>query len=309
MNEVREQIDVAARSDEPVLILGETGTGKELVARWVHSKSSRGSRPLSVINCAAIPVDLVHSELFGHVAGSFTGARRSRAGKLRAATGSSVFLDEICSAPADLQAALLRTVEYGDLQPVGSDGQTSKADVRFIAATNKAASTLRCGELLRMDLLYRLAGTSIRVTPLRERKEDIPVLARHFLRRAARRYGVEKRLSASAMRACMEHDYPGNVRELRQLLLAAYARSPGDVIEELGTSNPLGPAIVSSPRHHAGTAPEFALYPIIREHIVRTLAEARGNVSRCARMLEIPRSTLQHHLTKYGIAADALRTD
>jgi transcriptional regulator with GAF, ATPase, and Fis domain len=318
--QLRERIAVAAACDEPVLIVGETGTGKELVARAVHARSRRAGKSLSIVNCAAVAPEMIAAELFGHVVGAFTGASYSRDGRLRAAAGSSIFLDEMASTSNEFQVALLRAVEYGEVQPVGADGPIRRVDVRYIAASSISLQRLRDGRTnLRQDLLYRFAGIVIEAPPLRDRQEDVPALARHFLNQTGEQYGRTKRLSTRAVDGLVQRDFPGNVRELRQTVRRAYATCDGDVIRPEHLCDPFGDLSADASQEGPdcsddepvstlrSTTRRFALAPAIRRWLVRAIAEADGNLSEAARLLEIPRSTLQHHLVKYQINVDALR--
>lgn len=295
------QIATASRFDEPVLVLGETGVGKELVARLVHLRSDRGHRSLQVINCAGVAAELLGSELFGHRVGAFTGAARRRAGRIRAADGSTIVLDEISETPARFQAALLRTIENGEVQPIGSDA-ACRVDVRFIAISNRSISELGHGDSFRQDLFHRLASLLITVPPLRHRLEDLEELSMHFLSLLADRYGNTKRLNAGALALLAEHGFPGNVRELRQILTRAYAASKTTTIASSNVANAILPTSCPANQAVFNADDNRSLERIIRGHIRRTLALADDNISAAARRLEVPRSTLQHYLLKYQIA-------
>jgi DNA-binding NtrC family response regulator len=310
MCQLREHIEVAAACDEPVLIVGETGTGKELVARAIHARSRRAAKPLSIVNCAAIAADLISAELFGHVAGAFTGASHNRAGRLTAASGSSVFLDEISATSTELQVAFLRAVEYGEVQPVGADGPAKQVDVRYIAASNTSFEELRNGGGgLRRDLFYRLAGIVIEIPALSHRKEDIPALAVHFLEEACEDYGRRKSLSNQALDELIKQTFTGNVRQLRQTIRRTFASCEEHVIQPKDLGDPYGSSFIRKPAPKAARSSErdYALQPMIRQQIVRALVAAKGNLSEGARLLDMPRSTLQHHLVKHRIAVDAVR--
>jgi transcriptional regulator with PAS, ATPase and Fis domain len=216
---LRENILFAARSDAKVLISGESGVGKELVSRLVHSQSRRASWPLVTVNCAAIAETLLESELFGHARGSFTGAYRDRVGLLERAHRGSVFMDEVGETSPRMQGLLLRFLETGEIQPVGSDRAQTRVDVRVIAATNRVLIDRVAAGEFREDLFYRLNVIHLTVPPLRERRGDVPVLLEHFLRSFADQYGTEvPRLSQDAIGAFLEHDWPGNVRELKNVV-------------------------------------------------------------------------------------------
>ena len=229
--ELMERIRLVAGTSATVLITGETGTGKELVAHTIHSLSPRRNRPLVRINCAAISAGLVESELFGHVKGAFTGAIEKRVGRFEHANGGTIFLDEITELPLESQSKLLRVLQEQEFEPVGSN-RTVKVDVRVLAATNRNLSEAVREGRLRMDLYYRLLVFPVEVPPLRERREDIPGLAAHFVSVLARQFGRPvKRISEATMRQLMAYDWPGNVRELENFLARAVGLSRGEVLD------------------------------------------------------------------------------
>jgi two-component system, NtrC family, response regulator len=213
-------------SDAKVLIGGETGAGKEIVARYVHANSPRAHRPLVTVNCAALSDSLLESELFGHARGSFTGAYRNKVGLLQFAHHGTLFLDEVGEMSPRMQALLLRFLENGEVQPIGSDGPRARVDVRVIAATNVDLDDSVASGRFRSDLLYRLRVMYLRVPPLRDRREDIPVLVEHFLKGSGSRVSV----SVAAMQLLVAHDWPGNVREVRNVVEQMVARASGDMI-------------------------------------------------------------------------------
>jgi sigma-54 specific flagellar transcriptional regulator A len=217
MLKLRELIRRAAPTDATVLITGETGTGKELVARTIHELSQRAEKPFVPINCAAIPHDLLESELFGHARGAFTGAIAPRPGLFQLAKGGTVLLDEIAEMPLALQAKLLRVLQEKELRPLGADHPVP-VDVRIIASTNKDLEVEVAKGAFRQDLFYRLQVIPIVVPPLRARRSDIPLLAHHFLRKINERYGVSVEISTEAMVHLWEYDWPGNVRQLQNML-------------------------------------------------------------------------------------------
>lgn len=323
---VREQIRSVARfADVSVLVLGETGTGKELVAEAIHRLTpSAGTAPFIAINCAAIPESLFESEVFGHEAGSYTGARGVRLGLLEAAAGGTVFLDEIGEMSATLQPKLLRVLETRAFRRVGSN-QWLPLSARVVAATNRRVLT---EQSLRTDLRYRLAGFTINLPPLRERLADVDTLAREFLRSFAERHQLrEARISPDALDALRQQPWPGNVRELRAVVEhAAIASHTGNVgLDDVATAlyrSPSRPSNVVSPpsdaRHFVVRNPEprrdstpspgatlnfarVALRDVEREAIRQALAANAGNLSRTARQLRIARSTLREKLRKYGL--------
>jgi DNA-binding NtrC family response regulator len=215
---LRRSIDMAARSSAKVLILGETGVGKEVVARSIHDESARRGRPFVAVNCSGIPETLLESELFGHVRGSFTGAYRDKPGVIRQAHGGTLFLDELGEMSPRMQAVLLRFTESGEMHPVGADTPAPPSDVRLITATNRDLRAQIEAGTFRQDLYYRLNVIEIRVLPLRERRDDITVLLRHYLDRAAEMHNTSRpELTATAEAALMEYSWPGNVRELKNI--------------------------------------------------------------------------------------------
>jgi len=302
MQQLREVIARAAPTHGRVLIYGENGTGKELVARAVHALSLRRQGPFVEVNCAAIPEELIESELFGHVRGAFTGAVADRRGKFEAAGGGTLFLDEIADMSLKTQAKVLRALQEQVIDRVG--GSTSvKVDVRVIAATNKdLPAEIRTGRF-REDLYFRLNVVPIAVPPLRDRDDDIPRLAEHFLALFAREYGRRpKTLDAGALAALRGYPWPGNVRELRNVIERLMIMVPGDVIGAVHLGLP-GAAAVSPP----AAGEEFAM-PLQearerfeREHIMRALAASHGNMSRTAERLGMERSNLYRKMKAYGL--------
>lgn len=302
MREVHKRIGLAAASDAPVLVLGETGTGKEMVARALHRHSARATRPFVAVNCAAIPKDLLESELFGHVRGAFTGAVGERPGCFRAADGGVLLLDEIGDMASGVQAKILRALQEGEVVPLGAN-RAVKVDVRVIAATHRdLAAAVRDGSF-REDLLYRLDVLPIRVPALRERLADILPLAEHFLRLAAAP-GAPKALSAAAAQRLLRYAWPGNVRELRNLMERCHALVRHAVI---GADDLDLPDAAS-----AGAAAELppdwldAELPAATERLERTLiahalARAGGNRAETARRLGIHRQLLYRKLAQYGL--------
>jgi transcriptional regulator with GAF, ATPase, and Fis domain len=228
LRKVLEQITIVAPTSATVLVQGETGTGKELVARAIHDRSGRRHRSLITVNCASIPRDLFESEFFGHIKGSFTNALRDRAGRFQAADGGTLFLDEVGEIPIELQGKLLRVLQDGQFERVGDD-MTRKVDVRVIAATNRDLERDVSAGHFRRDLYYRLSVFPIALPPLRERREDITELAGTFVQVAARRYGKRApRLTVAAGRQLEEYSWPGNVRELQHVIERAVLLSRGD---------------------------------------------------------------------------------
>ncbi|SDY82907.1 sigma54 specific transcriptional regulator, Fis family [Variovorax sp. YR634] len=308
MREVHKRIGLAAANAMPVLVLGETGTGKEMVARALHRYSARAERPFVAVNCSAIPKELLESELFGHVRGAFTGATGDRPGCFRAADGGVLLLDEIGDMALDVQAKILRALQEGEVTPLGSH-KTVKVDVRVVAATHRdLAAAVREGRF-REDLLYRLDVLSIRMPPLRERLADIIPLAEHFLRRAALQGApdaVPKALSAEAAQRLLSHPWPGNVRELRNVMERCHALVRHRVIGGADLNLALGAA---APGEAPATLPAdwlegelpAAVEKLERLLIAHALAQTQGNRAETARRLGIHRQLLYRKLAQYGL--------
>ena len=300
IQDLRRQIDLAAPTQGRVLISGENGTGKELVARLIHARSQRRDELFVEMNCAAIPEELIESELFGHVKGAFTGASESKAGRFFLADGGTLFLDEIADMSLRTQAKVLRALQEQSFEPVG--GSTVRVDVRVIAATNKDLARQIAAGQFREDLFFRLNVVPLRVPALRERTEDIPLLARHFVSQFSRQYGHPKSLEPGALTALMAYSWPGNVRELRNLMERLVILTPGETIT--------GAAVGASLRGDPGTRAEPERdFPSLREgredferrFIEKKLREAQGNVLRAAETLGLERSHLYRKMRAYGI--------
>jgi sigma-54 specific flagellar transcriptional regulator A len=257
MLKLRELIRRAAPTDATVLITGETGTGKELVARTIHELSQRAEKPFVPINCAAIPHDLLESELFGHARGAFTGAIAPRPGLFQLAKGGTVLLDEIAEMPLSLQAKLLRVLQEKELRPLGADHPVP-VDVRVIASTNKDLEVEVAKGAFRQDLFYRLQVIPIVVPPLRARRSDIPLLAHHFLKKTNERYGVSVEISTEAMVHLWEYDWPGNVRQLQNMLEQMVILSNKDRIDIEDLPACIGAAIKTN-RHSSWPMDDQAL--------------------------------------------------
>lgn len=304
-------IDMVASSDLPVLITGETGVGKELVARRIHAASRRSREPLIHVNCAALPEAVAESELFGHVAGAFTGAVRDRAGKFEVASGATLFLDEIGELSLSVQPKLLRAVQHGELQRVGSD-RTHKVDVRVLAATNRDLEREIDRDRFRADLFHRLAAFPLRVPPLRERREDIPELARHFAKAAERRLGKGPlSLADSALERLAAADWPGNVRELenvvsRAALRATFGRDPDEPVEiesrHLDLEARAGSAPPSGVERIAALPLRERVAAFQRNAVVDALERHHGGWAEAARDLGMDRSNLYHLAQRLGIS-------
>ncbi|MGE3844397.1 MAG: sigma-54-dependent transcriptional regulator [Vicinamibacterales bacterium] len=304
MRQLREQIAIAAPTNTRVLILGESGTGKELAARSIHVLSRRRQAPFIEVNCAAIPEELIESELFGHVRGAFTGAVSDRRGKFELADGGTLFLDEIADMSLKTQAKVLRALQEQVVDRVG--GTTSiKVDVRVIAATNKdLPSEVRAGRF-REDLYFRLNVIAVSVPPLRERQQDIPLLVDHFLAQLSQEHGRRpKHVNADALAALQSYAWPGNVRELRNVLEKLMIMVPGDIIgpEHLGLPGAVAPSMAvpsqdidaSLPLHEARDRFE-------REYILRIWTAHQGNMSRTAEVLGVERSNLYRKMKGFGL--------
>jgi DNA-binding NtrC family response regulator len=295
MQSIVAQLERIAPSDANVLITGEHGTGKDVVARWIHAASHRTGRPLVTVNAGGIAETLFESELFGHVKGAFTDAKTDRVGCFELADGGTLFLDEIANVTAKQQAKLLRVVESGELQRVGSS-RIRHVDVRILAATNADLGREVAEGRFREDLLYRLNTVEVRLPPLRDRRDDIPALAAHFLGEQAARHdrrGVE--LAPDAMRALLDHGWPGNVRELRHAVERALLMAAGPQV----TEDDLG---LHAPRSaETPSMDDLTLEDAERTLIQRALARHAGNVSRAAEALGVSRSALYRRLQFYGL--------
>jgi two-component system NtrC family response regulator len=299
MREVYSRIEEAAAGILPVLILGETGTGKELAARAVHSVGPRSHRPFVPVNCAAIPRDLLEDELFGHVRGAFTGAGADRAGAFERADGGTVFLDEIGELAPELQAKLLRVLEDGHVPRLGGD--SVQCDFRVVTATNCDLAAAMSEGRFRQDLYYRLAVVPLRMPPLRDRLEDLPVLVEHFLASAQEHTGIagaaHVRFEQDAIGRLGEHGWPGNVRELRNLVLRCVVKGQGSAVGRGLVDGIL--AEVGVPERTAAAAGN--LQEIERETIRRALEDSGGQRRAAARRLGIAESTMYEKIKRYHL--------
>ena len=285
-----------APRDVTVLITGESGTGKERVAEALVRASRRADKPFVRFNCAALTPELAEAELFGHARGAFTGAVHARGGLFREADGGTLLLDEVGELAPATQAKLLRVLQEGEVRPLGED-HTYRVDVRVLAATHRDLASLIGSGQFREDLLYRLKVVTLHVPPLRERPEDIPVLARHFLARAAQRFGVAPVRVTNELLARLEsYPWPGNVRELENALESAVALSPDGAIELIHLPDPATPGAQPAPTRFKE---KVAAYE--RGLIVAALEAAKGNQREAARLLEMGRATLQDKMRKYGL--------
>ncbi len=302
MSRVYEILDRVSTIDVPVVITGESGTGKELVARAIHRGSTRAEAPYVTLNCGAIPEGLLESELFGHVAGAFTGATHAREGVFVQADGGTLFMDEIADMPPRMQLDLLRVLQERHVRPVGS-GDEKPVDVRVVTASKRTLRELIEEGQLREDLYYRLAVVEINLPPLRERRADIPLLCDHFLARIARERGEpRKRLSRAAVRRLEGHDFPGNVRELEHLLISATVFATSDTIE----ADDLTIAIGSTPPSAGGAVGNYRDYKDAeRDRILAALNAHGWNRAQAARSLGIARRTFYRRLKEHGIELPA----
>ena len=329
MRSVRAMIEKVAETDATVLVRGESGTGKELVARELHERSTSRRRGAFVaVNCAALPSELIESELFGHEKGAFTGASARRRGKFEQADGGTLFLDEIGDMSANVQAKLLRALEERRIERLGGN-ESVPVDVRIVSATHRRLEQEIERNNFRADLFYRLQVVTVELPPLRERLEDIPVLAEHFARLAAERYHLPpRRIGPSALRRLVEYGWPGNVRELRNAVERAMILAEGDELSApdlpagdgavagartvatsaVGASQPSAHAAVEARETASQLAIPFTLdfredrREFERRYIARCLEESGGNVTRAASVLGMHRQSLQHKLRELGLA-------
>jgi hydrogenase-4 transcriptional activator len=314
---VMERVELVSQSDVPVMILGETGTGKEVVSRAIHTRSARHAAPFIRVNCGAIPAELIDSQLFGHERGSFTGAADTRKGWFERADGGTLFLDEIGELPLQAQVRLLRVLQDGFIERVGGQ-QPIRVDVRIIAATHRDLPLMVKDGTFREDLWYRIAVFPILLPPLRERRDDIPSLARHFAERAANRFGLNLVMpQGEELRILMQYDWPGNIRELGAVIDRAAILGDGKTLEvatALGTNAPLSK--VNTTNDIAQTSvkqtPEtFAtLDQAMRYHIEQALQATRGKIEGrhgAAALLKINPHTLRARMRKLGISWDDFR--
>ena len=335
MQEVYRTIARVVANDLTVLVLGESGTGKELVARAIHDMGSRANKPFVAINMAAIPRELIESELFGHERGAFTGAAMRTAGRFEQAQGGTLFLDEIGDMPFEAQTRLLRVLQTGEFNPVGS-ARSIRTDVRIIAATHKDLQKLIADNAFREDLYYRLNVVPVRLPSLRQRTEDIGELALHFLEKAAADGLPRKRLERAAIERLSRHSWPGNVRELENLMrrLAALSREEwitvsivdqqlsGDMVASEGGAPAIasGGGLADAVEHHVARyfatfgrdLPPDGLFERILAEVERpllklTLAAVKGNQLKAAKLLGINRNTLRKKLTERGIDPSDVR--
>ena len=294
LRDVLAQAEMVAPTDCPVLLQGETGTGKEVIAEMIHNRSPRRDYPLIKVNCAAIPAGLLESELFGHERGAFTGAMAQRIGRFELADRGTLFLDEVGDIPLELQPKLLRVLQEQQFERLGST-RSIRTHVRLIAATHRNLPQMIDQEKFRMDLFYRLHVFPIIIPPLRERTEDIPPLIRYFADKYAHRFHKDiKTISAPAIESLVRYPWPGNIRELQNFIERTVVLSQGPELEP-----PLKELIRLS---HEVPAEPVTMKDVERAHILRTLEKTNGQLAGAAVMLGIPRSTLFYRIRRLGIA-------
>lgn len=309
LHQISGQIDLVAPTDASVLVLGETGTGKELVAHEIHRRSKRKDKPFIRVNCASIPKDLFESEFFGHARGAFTGAVKDRTGRFESAEGGTIFLDEIGEVPLELQSKLLRVLQEKSYERVGED-RTRRADVRIIAATNRDLKTEAEARRFREDLYYRLNVFPVQVAPLRARREDIPLLSQHFINNSVKEMGCAKpRLTRAGVIQLQNYDWPGNIRELRNLIERAVILARGKTLEfDLPVRHTQTPAV--SPKlsaesfAEAGFFTEAEMLQKERDNLARVLANANWKIKGAdgaAELMGIKPNTLLARIKKLGM--------
>jgi len=296
---VIKRAELVAETKSTVLITGETGTGKELVARAIHDRSAQRDMPLIKVNCAAIPETLLESELFGHVRGAFTGASTSKKGKFALADGGTIFLDEIGTMSPTLQSKLLRVLQEREVEPLGSE-RTEKIDVRVIAATNRDLRQMVADGKFQEDLFYRLNVIPIEIPPLRERRDDIPALVEHFVKKHSQRTGRRfEKMDEGVLTGLQQYDWPGNVRELENTIERAVVLSPGPVITSRAVS------VLGGPAQQPAGLPSMKLRQNIewveRETIRRSLENAGGVKKDAAELMGISQRALSYYLAKYRL--------
>src|SRR5262249_3160793 len=293
MTEVIRRAELVAETKSTVLILGETGTGKELVARAIHDRSAQRSMPLIKVNCAAIPETLLESELFGHIRGAFTGATTNKKGKFALADGGSIFLDEIATMSPTLQSKLLRVLQEREFEPLGAE-RSQRVDVRVIAATNRDLRQLVTLGKFQDDLFYRLNVIPIEIPPLRERREDIPALVEHFIKKHAQRTGRRvERIDDDALSGLQQYEWPGNVRELENTIERAVVLSQGPTITSRAIS------VLGAASQPSSGLPSTKLRPNIewveKETIRRALESAGGVKKDAAELMGISQRALSYY--------------
>jgi two-component system response regulator HydG len=299
MREVLSRVVRVSPTDAIVLITGESGTGKELIARAVHANSRRADKPFVTVNCAAISETLLESELFGHARGSFTGAISARKGLFEEADGGTFFFDEIAETTLSFQAKLLRAIQEGEVRRVG-ENRPIHIDIRVIAATNVDLQTAVTERRFRQDLYYRLNVARFTLPPLRERREDIPLLVQFFLDKSNRKMGTQARMGEGVIEKVIQHDYPGNIRELENLVEQAVAFSGGGVI----TQDDILPETQPKKTQSRGRSLADIVDDAERQAVSAALTAHEGNRERAAEALEISPTTLWRKMTRLGISFD-----
>jgi DNA-binding NtrC family response regulator len=307
LRDVLQEVELVAPSDATVLILGETGTGKELIASAIHQRSRRRNKPLVRVNCTSIPKELFESEFFGHAKGAFTGAIRDRAGRFEAAAGGTLFLDEVGEIPLELQSKLLRVLQEKSYERVGEE-KTRHTDVRILAATNRDLEKEIAAGRFREDLYYRINVFPVKVAPLRERTEDIPILAGHFVQLSAKELGLPKpRLTRAGIENLLNYDWPGNIRELRNVVERAVILARGGALEFDLPGNASNPASIerieiNRPESEIVTEPEMRRRE--RENIFAVLEKTGWKIKGAdgaAELLGVNPSTLTYRIAKLGL--------
>ncbi len=304
MRILRQQIEMAAQSNSRVLILGESGTGKELVARLLHEKSQRASGPFVEVNCAAIPQELIESELFGHEKGAFTGATERKSGKFELADRGTLFLDEIGDMTLQTQAKVLRVIETQAFQKVGGS-KNIKVDVRIIAATNKNLMEEVKNGNFREDLYFRLNVIPIIVPPLKERRDDIPLLIKHFIELFASENGIkQKEITPDVVKTFQDYYWPGNIRELKNAVERLMIMVPSDVItkRDVDALGMFGQQILKEYDYFSHQTLKDARDAFEKDFIIRKLRENNWNVSKTAEVIDVERSNLHKKIKAYEIS-------
>lgn len=302
---VLDQASRVAQRDTTVLIQGETGTGKELMARAIHQNSLRKGGPFITINCGSIPKDLVEAELFGYMRGAFTGAHTTKPGKIELADGGTLFLDEVGELPLDAQVKLLRVLQQGEISKIGAT-EAQKVDVRVVAATHRNLQAMIEDGTFREDLYYRLAVVPLLLPPLRERREDIPELVKHLLDKAKERHGIaDVELSSTVVQYLTRHRWPGNVRELENVLERMLVLSSSNLVTEADLPEEIRRLPPDNSTFWIELPEEgVSLEAVERELIMRALEQAKGNQTKAAKYLDISRRTLIYRMEKYGLAQE-----
>jgi two-component system response regulator PilR (NtrC family) len=303
IGEVRKTINKLARSQAPVYIKGESGVGKELAARMIHCNGPRSDGPFVPVNCGAIPTDLVESELFGHMKGSFTGASNDKDGLFQAADGGTLFLDEVADLPLHMQVKLLRVIQEKSVRPVGSN-QEQLVDVRILSASHKDLHNLVESGEFRQDLYYRINVIELAMPSLRERTRDIPLLARHFLDRIGKDWGLEQaKLSEDAMATLGGYSFPGNVRELGNILERAVTLCDSNLIRSSDLQLPVDTRKIAAEMETetSGMPLEQLIDSVERKAILKALEETRYNKTAAAKKLGITFRALRYRLKKLGL--------